>query len=130
MFLHVLQRDRYAHANLSWTCGPIHLLAKYRHDATVTSKANIALLPEVISFSNNKAGLFISRTPSSPAAIWPASSRQSLRPYPLGVLSAPLCPRNTRAASHKLCNINLAAPNENHPMVLSSRIKKLLNFTK
>ena len=45
-----------AQAGLSWASGPIHLLAKYKHEATVIDQAGAAVL-ESISFANSKRGL-------------------------------------------------------------------------
>lgn len=42
-----------AQAGLSCVCGPIHLLAKYKHETTVIDKAGAALL-DSISFANSR----------------------------------------------------------------------------
>ena len=44
-----------AQAGLSWASGPIHLLAKYKHEATVIDETGAALL-DSISFSNSTEG--------------------------------------------------------------------------
>ena len=44
-----------AQAGLSWASGPIHLLAKYKHEATVIDETGMALL-DSISFPNSKEG--------------------------------------------------------------------------
>ena len=44
-----------AQAGFSWASGPIHLLAKYKHEATVIDETGVALL-DSISFANSKEG--------------------------------------------------------------------------